>query len=189
MMRSLSRQVRQLRSHMSTTATTTVKQAIDATEFAQRRANLVTKLRRATPGSRAKPLAVVMRSATRQFSAPDVPYPFRQCSYFRYFTGLTQPDAVLLIVAERRSKPISVLYIEERTEKQELWEGPALSASEIADICAVEEIKGRNQLMLDLQMLICGAVIVSYDDTTLNAVRDGLPEVAIESFSIIDWSW
>uniref|UniRef100_A0A183DY52 AMP_N domain-containing protein n=1 Tax=Gongylonema pulchrum TaxID=637853 RepID=A0A183DY52_9BILA len=177
MMRSLGRQVRQLRSHMSTTATTTVKQAIDATEFAQRRANLVTKLRRATPGSRAKPLAVVMRSATRQFSAPDVPYPFRQCSYFRYFTGLTQPDAVLLIVAERRSKPISVLYIEERSEKQELWEGPVLSASEIADICAVEEIKGRNQLMLDLQMLICGAVIVSYDDTTLNAVLSGCAEV------------
>lgn len=89
-----------------------MKQEIGVAEYTQRRSNLVMKLRQTVSEIKNRPLVVVLRSAARQFYAPDVPYPFHQCSYFRYFTGLIEPDAVLVIIAgsERESK--SVLYIE-----------------------------------------------------------------------------
>uniref|UniRef100_A0A915Q6A2 Aminopeptidase P N-terminal domain-containing protein n=1 Tax=Setaria digitata TaxID=48799 RepID=A0A915Q6A2_9BILA len=155
-----------------------VKQAIDVGEYMQRRSNLIVRLRQAVPEIKNKSLVVVLRSAARQFYAPDVPYPFHQCSYFRYLTGLNQPDAVLVISAESTRKPRSTLYVEERSEKQELWEGPGLSANEIASVSGLDEIKERNQLILDLQMLTfnTASCAVSYDTITLHTVRDGLPE-------------
>ncbi|VDO29294.1 metallopeptidase family M24 containing protein [Brugia malayi] len=166
-------------SSSSMATVTTMKQSISLAEYTQRRSNLVNKLRHTVSGIRNKRVVVVMRSAIRQFYAPDVPYPFHQCSYFRYFTGLNQPDAVLIIIAESEQKSKSILYIEERSDKQALWEGPGLSATEIANISGLDEIKDRNKLIPDLQKLVLNAVdcAVSYDAATIHAVRDGLPEV------------
>ncbi|KAL3998679.1 Metallopeptidase M24 family protein [Acanthocheilonema viteae] len=170
---------RRLSSSSSIATVKAMKQTISIAEYTQRRSNLVTRLRQTASQIKNKILVVVLRSAIRQFYAPDVPYPFHQCSYFRYFTGLNQPDAVLVIIAGSEQEPKSVLYIEERSEKQELWEGPGLSANEIADISGLDEIKVRNKLIPDLQMLMLNTAgcAVSYDTATLQAVRDGLPEV------------
>lgn len=67
----------------------------------------------------------------------------------------------------------------ERSEKQELWEGPRLSANEIANISGLDEIKERNKLIHDLQVLMLNTAgcVVSYDTTTIHTLRDGLPEV------------
>ncbi|KAM3720672.1 Xaa-Pro aminopeptidase [Dirofilaria immitis] len=179
MMGELCRYLRRISSFSSMATAAAMKQAISAAEYTQRRSNLVTKLRHAMSEIKNKSLVVVLRSAVRHFYAPDVPYPFHQCSYFRYFTGLNQPDTVLIIVAGSEKKPRSILYIEERSEKQELWEGPGLSANEIASISGLDEIKKRNQLLPDLQRLIFNTVgcTVSYDTTTLHTVKDGLSEM------------
>uniref|UniRef100_A0A8R1XPA0 AMP_N domain-containing protein n=1 Tax=Onchocerca volvulus TaxID=6282 RepID=A0A8R1XPA0_ONCVO len=171
--------LRRVSSSSSIATVTAMKQGISAAEYTQRRSDLIAKLRHAMPEIENKSLVVVLRSAIRHFYAPDVPYPFHQCSYFRYFTGLNQPDAVLIIAAESEQKPKSILYIEERSEKQELWEGPGLTANEIANISGLDEIKERNQLILDLQTSIFNTVgcTVSYDTTTLQTIRDGLSEV------------
>ncbi|CAG9534926.1 unnamed protein product [Cercopithifilaria johnstoni] len=171
--------LRRLSSSSSMVTVTAMKQTISVMEYTQRRSNLVAKLRETVSEIKNKPLVVVLRSAIRQFYAPDIPYPFHQCSYFRYFTGLNQPDAVLVISAGPEQEPKSVLYIEERSEKQELWEGPGLSANEIANISGLDEIKERNKLIDDLQILILNTAgcAVSYDTTTIHALKDGLPEV------------
>lgn len=88
-----------------------MKQTIGVTEYIQRRSNLVAKIRQSVSEIKNKPLIVVLRSATRQFYAPDVPYPFHQCSYFRYFTGLNESDAVLVITAGSEQEPKSILYM------------------------------------------------------------------------------
>uniref|UniRef100_A0A0R3RPE4 AMP_N domain-containing protein n=1 Tax=Elaeophora elaphi TaxID=1147741 RepID=A0A0R3RPE4_9BILA len=179
MMGAICRCFRRLASSSSTATLTSMKQMIGATEYKERRSNLIARLRHTVAEIKNKPVVVVLRSATRQFYAPDVPYPFHQCSYFRYFTGLTQPNAVLVITAGSEQKPKSILYIEERSEKQELWEGPGLSANEIANISGLDEVRERNKLIPDLQMLMLntGGCAVSYDATSINALRDGLPEV------------
>ncbi|VDK77881.1 unnamed protein product [Litomosoides sigmodontis] len=170
---------RRLSSSPSMATVMAMKQGIGVAEYTQRRSNLITKLRQTISEIKNRPLVVVLRSAIRQFYAPDVPYPFHQCSYFRYFTGLNEPDAVLVIIAGSEGKSKSVLYIEERSEKQELWEGPQLSANEIASISGLDEIKERNKLIHDLQVLMLNTsgCVVSYDTTTINVLRDGLPEV------------
>lgn len=91
---------------------TAMKESISASEYVQRRSNLVKKLRQRVAEIEKKPLVVVLRSAIRQFYAPDVPYPFHQCSYFRYLTGLIQPDTVLVITAGSKQEPKSILYVE-----------------------------------------------------------------------------
>lgn len=67
----------------------------------------------------------------------------------------------------------------ERSEKQELWEGPGLEANEIANISGLNEIRERNKLIPDLQMLMFNTpgCAVSYDITTIHSLKDGLSEV------------
>lgn len=79
-------------------------------------------------------------------------------------------------------------HLPECSEKQELWEGPGLSTNEIANISGLDEIKKRNELIRDLQKLLLNTAgcAVSYDATTMQAIRDGLAEVSlfIEMFGV-----
>lgn len=86
--------------------------AITSTEFVERRQRIIGCVKEQTSNiSSNKPIVVVLHAPSRQFCAPDVPYSFRQCSYFRYFTGLVEPDSVLMITAEPGKKSLSTLYI------------------------------------------------------------------------------
>ncbi|VDN03881.1 unnamed protein product [Thelazia callipaeda] len=152
-------------------------QTITPNEYRQRRISLVSHLRQSVLKDWKKSVLIVLRSAIRRFYAPDVPYPFRQCSYFRYLTGLNEPDCVLIILFEKTQNPVSILYFEGRTERQELWEGPGLNASGIINTAGVDEVKSHNQLIQDLQILTDKACIVSYDNTTLSTINDDIVQV------------
>lgn len=97
---------------LPSTAAYVSNQAVPACEYSERRQKLVECLRETTLGNTDKPLLVLARASPRHYFAPDVPYPYHQCSYFRYLTGYTQPDAVLLIIAEAKKKPTSILYVQ-----------------------------------------------------------------------------
>lgn len=51
---------------------------------------------------------------------------------FYYLTGLNRPDARLLLVAEGGALGLDELYLPEQTASKRLWEGPKLSASDLA---------------------------------------------------------
>ena len=92
--------------------------SIERHEFIDRRRKLIARVRREVSSEKSKyPLVVVARSAKQVFSAPDVPHPYRQCSYFRYLTGITQPNAVLTIVENPNEQSTSTLYVESEFHK------------------------------------------------------------------------
>ncbi|VDM42376.1 unnamed protein product [Toxocara canis] len=137
--------------------------SIEASEYVMRRHRLVERIRQAAPKEAAqRPVLIITRSAKEQFSAPDVPYPFRQCSYFRYLSGLPLADVVLTVVAQPNDQIVSTLYFDGRTAHEELWQGPAMTADQINTVSGIQEVKQRKHLTTDLEKWIPSAV-VSFD--------------------------
>lgn len=63
-------------------------------------------------------------------------YPFHQDATFRYFTGLSEPDAALLIHADGRE----TLYITTPDPDDVIWTGPVPSPREIADKAGIQYV-------------------------------------------------
>ena len=70
---------------------------------------------------------LVLSSANEFFRQPDVLYPYRQESHFYYMTGFTEPQAHFLLFSSGQS----VLFIEDKEAKKELWEGTLYSKLEV----------------------------------------------------------
>ncbi|VDK44240.1 unnamed protein product [Anisakis simplex] len=143
--------------------------SISSDEYMQRRRMLVERIKNASASrndsitsSSQTPLVIVTPSAQQQFSAPDVPYPFRQCSYFRYLCGLPLSDATLTIVAQPNQKAFTTLYFDGRSAHEELWEGPTMSNEEIISISGIDEVKKRRHLYEDLDRMNSNSVL-SFD--------------------------
>uniref|UniRef100_A0A914CY05 Aminopeptidase P N-terminal domain-containing protein n=1 Tax=Acrobeloides nanus TaxID=290746 RepID=A0A914CY05_9BILA len=85
-------------------------------------------------------VAAVLKARSTTYSAPDVPHPFRQCSYFRYLSGITSPDCKLIV----RSRG-STLFVPELSKNDELWHGKAPTLDELKAISGVDEILSLNQ--------------------------------------------
>ena len=86
-------------------------------EFARRRAQL---MRRAGPGS-----VIIVCAAPLQTRNADVHYPYRQDSDFLYLTGFEEPNAVLVLLAEKKGGK-AVLFCRQRDPKREMWDGPII---------------------------------------------------------------
>ena len=73
---------------------------------------------------------VIVPAAEVQYCSPHVPTQFRQDSYFRYITGITEPNAVFVLEVESKSPGNLVstprLFVEVRDSRNELWDGPTL---------------------------------------------------------------
>lgn len=96
--------------------------AIEQHEYIDRRRTLAARLRDDISDEKARrPLVIVIASARQQFYAPDVPYPYRESSYFRYLTGLVQPKSVLTIVDRHNEWPQSILYVTSMLDKLEFY--------------------------------------------------------------------
>jgi Xaa-Pro aminopeptidase len=64
-------------------------------------------------------LIIISAHSLMQYSA-DTAYPFRQDQSFWYFTGINEPNVVLLLRTDTRE---STLFIPEASEYQKTWEG------------------------------------------------------------------
>ncbi len=53
----------------------------------------------------------------------DVHYPYRQNSDFLYLTGFREPDALLVMLPDKKSGA-SILFCRERDLEREMWDGP-----------------------------------------------------------------
>lgn len=87
---------------------------ISNTEYARRRRNLMALME---PNSIA-----IIPSARQQLRSRDTEFQFRQDSDFYYLSGFTEPDAVLVLVPERRHGEF-VMFCAERDPLSELWHG------------------------------------------------------------------
>ncbi|NQX87253.1 MAG: Xaa-Pro aminopeptidase [Halioglobus sp.] len=64
----------------------------------------------------------IVPSASEQLRSRDTTYHFRQDSDFYYLSGITEPDAVLVLIPGRRHGQF-VVFCRERDSGQELWHG------------------------------------------------------------------
>ena len=96
--------------------------------FKKRRKNLA--------GQLPKKGLLLLSSSPEFLRQPDVHYPYRQESHFYYLTGFPEPESVFLLFPSGRS----ILFIEDKNPKKELWEGPLYSKFEVKTKYGMDEV-------------------------------------------------
>lgn len=86
--------------------------------FWQRRQTLISKM---LPSS-----ALLIFSAPEVIRNADSEYPYRQNSDFWYFTGFSEPDAVLLLIRSDAENSRTILFNRSRDQQAEIWTGRRL---------------------------------------------------------------
>jgi Xaa-Pro aminopeptidase len=105
--------------------------AIDAAEFAARRARLAKEL-----GPNAMLVVFSARPAIRN---NDVEYPFRQSDDLLYLTGVTQTETTLVLLPGETGFS-EVIFTRERDPQRELFTGKVLSSAEVTKISGVKTV-------------------------------------------------
>jgi Xaa-Pro aminopeptidase len=86
------------------------------TPHAERRARLLAQMERGS--------VAVIATAPEVLRNGDSDYPYRFDSSFHYLSGFGEPEAVLVLVAERGEAPAhSILFCREKNEEREIWDG------------------------------------------------------------------
>lgn len=87
-------------------------------QFAQRRARLLDHMRRNGGG------VAIIATACERMRNSDVEYPFRHDSYFYYLSGVTEPEAVIVLVAQAGGeRGQALLFCREKDPEHEIWHG------------------------------------------------------------------
>jgi len=107
--------------------------AIDAAEFAARRARLAKEI-----GPNAM---LVVFSAKTAIRNGDVEYPFRQSDDLLYLTGIAQTDTTLVMLPGE-SGFSEVIFARERNPQLELYTGRVLSNDDVTKISGVKTVLG-----------------------------------------------
>jgi Xaa-Pro aminopeptidase len=102
---------------------------ISLAEFKKRRKALQNKL--------PKDAIAIIPGASEQVRNHDVHYPFRQNSHFLYLTGLSEPDAVLVICGGDDAQVL--LFSEPYSVDKEIWTGPLLGSKAAVETLGVDE--------------------------------------------------
>ena len=97
-------------------------------DFKKRRKNLAGRL--------PKKSLLFLSSSSEFLRQPEVHYLYRQESHFYYLTGFPEPKSVFLLFSSGRS----ILFIEDKNPKKELWEGPLYSKSEAKTKYGMDEV-------------------------------------------------
>uniref|UniRef100_A0A7I4XV85 AMP_N domain-containing protein n=1 Tax=Haemonchus contortus TaxID=6289 RepID=A0A7I4XV85_HAECO len=113
---------------------------ITAEEYAGRRARLVQSVRKVA-GQSDRDLVLLLKGSKRYYIAPDVPGSYRQCSHFRYLSGVTIPGCYYLIHSPKRGgPPRPILFMNKRSDFEELWEGALPGESSLELTAGFEEL-------------------------------------------------
>ncbi|VUZ56914.1 unnamed protein product [Hymenolepis diminuta] len=130
--------LRSLQRHFSTSV------PIPKSEYASRRSELVEKIVQISSSNQSSAHhLVIIPSAEVKYASLHVPYSFRQDSYFRYLTGITEPNAILALEIECKSSDnvafLPRLFVEERTVHERLWDGPSLGISGATKLTGIKQ--------------------------------------------------
>ena len=84
-------------------------------------------------------------------------YSFRQDSFFHYLTGFEEPSCALLILSQKPVGERYILFVREKNELEELWEGKRLGVSEAPNALQVDKAFPIGALWDKLPELLDGA--------------------------------
>lgn len=86
-------------------------------------------------------------SATKQFMSDKIPYVFRQNSDFLYLSGCLEPDSCLVLAAsESATQHRATLFMREKDEHAETWDGPRTGPEEAVNLFGVDQALSTNEL-------------------------------------------
>ncbi len=137
---------------------------MDSNELSNRRSALVSKMRGNS--------IAILSSANKTFRTNDVENPFRQNSDFLYINGLNEPNLISLVFKEK-NKVCSVLFRNNTSEHEKIWEGDRLDNDEVKKKYDFSKIHS----MSDYEDLISGYINnkeIIYIEQGLNCKLDNL---------------
>ena len=82
----------------------------------------------------------ILSSANRNYRTRDVENPYRQDSDFLYMTGISEPN-LINIVFEKSGKIFSILFRNDTTKHEKIWDGNRLENTHILDAYVFSEIQ------------------------------------------------
>lgn len=121
--------------------------AIPLAEYRQRRETLMTQL----PTN----AAVIVPSASLVTRSNDSEYVFRQSSDFYYLTGISEPDALLVLLPGRKEGQ-SVVFCQDRDPTMEAWTGRRLGALGVVTAHGIDQAFENAEREATLSKLLAG---------------------------------
>ena len=91
---------------------------------------------------------IILQAAPPSLRNNDVYYPYRQDSDFLYLTGFREPDALLLMIPEKKGGKC-ILFCRERDPEREMWDGrmvgleAAVSEYGMDEAYDIKQLEGR----------------------------------------------
>ncbi|EGC40260.1 hypothetical protein DICPUDRAFT_96298 [Dictyostelium purpureum] len=122
-----------------------VTKGIKKEEFKERRNKLL------------KPFAigsiVVLFTPPEPMMSYDIPWDFRQNTNFNYFTGFNEPEAVLVLEKTSDVDHISYMFVRERQEEKEKWDGPRCGGENVNRFFGIDYGYNLNETQTLLKLL------------------------------------
>src|SRR5512134_1536483 len=112
-----------------------------------RRARLMEKL-----GPKSK---LILHSASVKNYSWDVDHEYRQDSNFYYLTGVEQEESVLVLMPGNSNRR-EVLFIREKDQKREHWNGRSLTQAEAAEQSDIETVYWLGEFERFVEMILSG---------------------------------
>ncbi|MCP1315273.1 MULTISPECIES: Xaa-Pro aminopeptidase [unclassified Halomonas] len=139
--------------------------AITNDEYRARRAALMEHL---PPGA-----AMLVPGASLVTRSNDSEYPFRQQSDFYYLTGITEPDALLVLLPDQDGG-MSVVFCQDRDPTLEAWTGRRLGASGVMTRHGIDQAFENAEREERLEALLDGRtrLYLPLDDEQALAIAD-----------------
>ncbi len=125
----------------------------------------------------------------------DATYPFRQSNNFLYLTGISQPDAILVLKKTQDERIIEELYITQLHPFMAVWEGRSNQIAELrtqSGIDSIQEYKERDELIAKLLKDSPQIVYIDMPDTAVsqiaawqlwNLIKESHPDVELAAIN------
>jgi Xaa-Pro aminopeptidase len=95
----------------------------------------------------------ILSAASEVYRNRDTHYPFRQHSSFYYLTGLTEPDALLVLIKTSEHLRVILFCVAQDATKAR-WEGPMMGPEKAPAILAVDEAFALTEIDQQLPLLL-----------------------------------
>ncbi|XP_043504584.1 xaa-Pro aminopeptidase 3-like [Polistes fuscatus] len=108
-------------------------------EYKQRRSKLIENIiENNNTNDRCKSQFVIIPSSSKVYMSDKIPYVFRQNTDFLYFCGCKEPNTILVITSVGDTFT-SILFMNQKDQHSELWEGPRTGVEAAPDLFGVNK--------------------------------------------------
>jgi Xaa-Pro aminopeptidase len=101
-------------------------------------------------------------AAKEQISDRDQKFPFQQEADFLYLTGITEPNAAILLVNTKKYGVKSILFIKDKNPEHERWNGAILGIAKAKRVLKFNEVLDIQNVIEELRKYLIGADTLHY---------------------------